>query len=186
MAIDYSSKFTNSRGVYLTKALFVDFVFTGGDTSQCLYTLRPFDDPRGFPSLGRLYLEAEDLTEYEFATKYFANWEHWQLVVNTTFMRDIIDTWRKELELRIRAKALREIIQTADPLNGSRNYYEANKFLVTGGWLNGEEKKEAAKRGRPRKDEIRQKAVAEFVENAEQLESDLRRLASYEKNKSPN
>lgn len=182
MAIDYSSKFTNAKGVFLTKSLFVDFSYNG-NTDQCLYTLRSYDDPRGYPSLKRLYLESNDPTEYEFATKYFAGWDHWQLLLKTSFISSEIDSWRKELELKLRASALKEIINTADPLSGARNYYEANKFLVTGGWLNNEEKKEAAKRGRPSKNDIRQKAVAEFVENAEQLEADLRRLSNYENRK---
>lgn len=178
------SKYVNSRGVYYIKSLFIDLC-SGVDKDACLYTLKSYDDQRGYPSLGRLYVEMGDLTEYEFANKYFANWEHWQIVSKSPSIQEHVERWRKELELKIRSRALRELIDIADPTTGSRNHYEANKFLVSGGWLTGEEKKEAAKRGRPSKASIKEKAISEFMEVTEQVENDLERLHKFTKARMP-
>jgi hypothetical protein len=66
--------FKGPQGIYLTKALFLEtYVY---DKNTVLYTLKSEDTP-DFPSLRNLYLNEEDPSEYVFANKYFANWEHW-------------------------------------------------------------------------------------------------------------
>lgn len=181
---DLSSKFKNASGVYYLQKLFIDF--TTEERGTAIYCLTPNDHPSGkYPSLHRLYLETEDPTEWNFAQKYFDSWDHWVMVSNSAKVKPYVEKWRTELELKLRAKALKEIIDVADATNGAKNYYEANKFLVTGGWLSGEEKKEAAKRGRPSKEDIKSRAVREFIEGGEQVDTDLQRLEKY-RAKAPN
>lgn len=146
------SKFTNASGKLRTLSLFWEMAPFNSDGSECLYTLRD-EDYKGLPSLKRLYLEEADPTEYGFANKYLANWDHWQRLIATDWFSPYVANWRSELELKLRAEALARLREEA--ASKGRNAYQANKFLVEGGWL----PKETKKRGRPSKEAIKQEAI---------------------------
>lgn len=123
---------------------------------KAVYTLK--DDewltPSGktFPSLYKCYMEFEDETEWEFANKYLANWEHWETLCNTGWFKPYVTRWRKELELKLRARALKNVKDMAQ--EGGREGFQANKYLLDKTYLNDSPKK----RGRPSKAEIAEKA----------------------------
>src|SRR3990167_1337022 len=93
--------FKNASGARLTQALFYEE--TGADKSSVIYTLKD-QDHEGFPSLYRLYIEMEDILEYEFANKYLDNWSHWEWLTQAGWFKPYVLRWRKELELKIRSK----------------------------------------------------------------------------------
>ena len=67
---DIVSDYRTEKGVYYTAALFWDMMYQK-DTAK--YVVSDEDkEVNGvmYPSLKRLYLEMEDITEYEFANKY--------------------------------------------------------------------------------------------------------------------
>jgi hypothetical protein len=140
------------------------------DRSNVLYTLKD-NDYDGYISLYRKYLEEADLTEIQFARKYFDGWEHWQMVANASWFKPYISRWREELELEVRSNALRSIVETAKD-SSSRNAYEANKFLLQGHWKPGKGKSDV---GRPSKDAIKAKAE-ELFNNQTETSQDLLRL----------
>lgn len=150
------------------KALF--FETTGADKSSVVYTLKDRDH-EGYPSLYKLYMACDDITEYVFATTYLDSWEHWEMLCQCTWFKPYIARWRRELELRAKAKALKNI-QTlaADPT--SKEFHQANKFLVTGGW---KEASPTKGRGRPSKEEV-QKAARAMADEARSLDEDLQRI----------
>lgn len=138
-----------------------------------------FDDKETWAILKEEYLEAEDVTEYLFATesdvldggKKGDKWKHWQMICKSPYCKNDIERWREELEIKLRAKALREIIKTARSEKG----FQAQKYLADKGW--------SQKRGRPSKEEVegeRKKHAAvmdevdELYESAHQ--SDSRRI----------
>lgn len=145
------SKFKDSIGRYRTQSLFLE---TKYDTSTAVYT---FDDTDKeyegvvYPSLRRLYLEMSDPTEYDFAKKYLWGWDHWQQMLGNKALLTHIDAWREELEVKLRAQGVRQILDMSGNFN-------AAKWAADGHWN--------VKRGRPSKEEmarekrVREKAVA--------------------------
>jgi hypothetical protein len=82
----------------------------------------------------------EDVTEYEFAQTYFVDYPHWQKICNNSQLRKEIDKWRVELELKLRARALRSLVGQAEKGN-----FNAAKYIAGKEW--------ESKRGRPSKEE---------------------------------
>ena len=140
--------FRGPTGQFYLRALF--FEQTLADKSLVVYTLKDRDH-EGYPSLYRLYIEGNDLTEYEFANTYLEGWAHWEALCSCTWFKPYLERWRRELLLKNKAQALKRII--SESKSDSRNAFTANRFLVTSGWMDAEEK---PKRGRPSKKEIEQ------------------------------
>jgi len=126
-----------------------------------------------YRSLYKLYMEFEDLTEYEFANTYLEGWAHWQLICEAWWFKDLIARWRTELELKLKAKAMRAIIKEA--ATEGKHQYEANKYLVAKGWI--DKTAEPSRRGRPSKQEVDRKLKEEMF-LASDIEEDLARIQS--------
>ena len=165
------------NGTLVTKGLFLENYTT--DRENVMYTLSREDKTivlcdgvtKGdVKSLYKLYMAAEDFIEYDFALKYFESWEHWQLVATATWMKDHITKWRSELEIKLKAMAVKEMIKEATL--GGKNAFAALKWIIDKGWV---DRPSGPGRGRPSKDEIRRAAVeAAFSDN--QIQDDLKRL----------
>lgn len=136
------SVFKDAGGRYLTQSLFLEFQY---DPTFAVFTFDGMDkeyNGKKYISLRKLFLEEEDPTEYNFAVKYLYDWEHWQRMNENKALRKHFDAWRDELEIKIRAGAIRAIRDmTADG-----NNFQAMKFLADRGW----DKRGA---GRPSKEE---------------------------------
>jgi hypothetical protein len=130
-----------------------------------LYTLKD-EDPKGeLPSLKRLYLDANDPTEYQFAMDAFGEWNHWQIISKLAWMEDYVNAWRAELEIKMRSEAVKIIIEESKSGKGK---YNAAKFVSDAGW------KEKS-RGRPSKAEVKRQAkITASIEKA--IEEDLERI----------
>ena len=160
------SVYTNLSGRPLTKGLFFE---TNGseDKTGVLYTLKDKDheyEGNLYKSLYLLYMEESDLTEFQFANKFLDGWSHWQMIVNATWFKEYIDRWRWELELKVKAEALKRLQNEAK--ESSRNAYNANRFLVEGGWIPRGQAKDPV--GRPTQERIKREA-----ERINQLERDI-------------
>lgn len=132
---------TDNSGKPLTQGLFLEI----GYSDSAIYTLKDDDheyNGRKLVSIKKLYLEMEDTTEYEFANKFFLGWSHWQRICNNKVLRKYIDEWRIELDLKLRARAVKLMIEQAD--SGG---YQAVKWLADRGW-------DIKKAGRPTKEDI--------------------------------
>lgn len=134
-----------------------------------VYTLK--DQDTDVPSLKRLYLEEADLTEYTFATKYLGGWDHWQVLLASDFVRPHVDKWRTELELKLKAEALKRMIDEA--VADGRNAFAANKFLVSNGWV--DKKAEPQRRGRPSKADVKAEALR-IAQQTDSVDEDFERL----------
>lgn len=169
-----SNPFVNDNNRQLIKSLFWETRRMDKLDSPPIYTLKDRDitvDGVTYFSLYRLYMETGDLTEYEFASKYLDNWDHWMLVSNSTWFQKYVRRWRTELEVKVKSEALRRLQKEA--VEGGKNQYNANKFFVEKGWIAKEA--EDSRRGRPSKQEIARKA-AEEVFSSKQITDDLKRL----------
>lgn len=166
---EHRSKFRNSTNGRYLKGLF--FETTLADKSSVVYSLKDWDH-EGFPSLYRLYMEMEDLTEYEFSNTYLDGWEHWEMLTSAEWFKPYAERWRKELSLKIKARALRGLRAEAE--SSSKNAFAANKFLVDRGWVEKEDGKPHG-RGRPSKEDVK-KAADEMAITDRRLLEDSKRL----------
>lgn len=125
------------QGNYITQGLFLEIHYP--DTA--IYTLKNEDftyKGKVYPSLKRLYLEQEDVIEYDFATKYLCGWKHWNRIQKNQLIAPYIEEWRNELQLKLRSKAFKEILKRTKTEQGM----VANKWIADKSWV----KREA---GRP-------------------------------------
>lgn len=151
-----------SNGVYYTKQLFYEFA--DSDKSYVLYTLKD-QDHMGYPSLRRLYMEMEDHSEYQFATRYFAGWAHWKKLLRCPWFADYLSEFREELQIKSSASYL-----TAIRLKAIEGNLAANKYLLEQGWKDSKEKV-----GRPSKEKIKQEADKLFRDSSD-IADDLERI----------
>ena len=152
----------------LLKQLF--FEQTLGDKSTVQYTLKD-SDHRGYPSLYRLYMELDDPTEWEVGQQLVDGWEHWEMLCACSWFKPYVERWRRELELRMKSKALARV--KAEARTNSKESFMANRYLIEKGW----EPKDGQKagRGRPSKEEIK-KAANEIASHQERISGDFDRI----------
>lgn len=164
------SKLKDTMGSPLTQSLFLEI---GYNTDYAIYTLKAEDHNHNgilYPSIRRIYLELEDPTEYEVASRCFINWDHWKRICENKLIRPHIDSWREELEVKLRSRAVKDLMNLCASENGS---FQAAKFLADRGW----DKRGA---GRPSKEELQKRAaIAESIEN--DFSADVKRMADYRK-----
>ncbi len=159
--------FRSSSGNRYLEGLFYER--TGADKSTVVYTLKD-QDHLGYPSLYRLYMEANDPLEHAFATAHLDGWEHWTMLCECAWFKPLIERWRLELELRIRSEALVRLI--ADAKSGSKSAHTSNRILVQRGW---DTKKNT--KGRPSKADVKAEAKRIAINHQEQAE-DLARITA--------
>ena len=155
------SKLLDAQGRPLTQSLFLELQYN----DYAVYTLKDDDyEYKGnlYPSLKKLYLAMEDIVEYDFANEYLLGWQHWVRLGENKLIRNHIDEWREELELKIRSRAVREMIKTAP------ESFQAAKWLSDRGWA-------VKAPGRPSKSDIEhEKKMAARVKD--DYEGDVIRL----------
>ena len=164
------NKFKDDLGRPLTQGLFLEVNY---DEKYAVYTLKDDDhEYKGttYPSLKKLYLKEEDPTEYLFASKHLLGWDQWQRICENRILKKHITEWRNELEMKLRALAIRRMIDMADSENGN---FQAAKFLADRGW-----DKRAA--GRPSKAEIEKHMALEEL-NHNEFNADIKRLEDFRK-----
>jgi hypothetical protein len=151
------NKFKNGSGAHLLKPIFYEL--DNAEKTFAVYTLKDYDhtvDGVTYPSLRRLYVELADPTEYTFALTYLDGWSHWKKLCEANWFKEHLREWREELEVKLRAAALLKIRETAAA--DKKESFQAQKFIVQGGWKSPEEKEKV---GRP--------SQAKIVEEAEKL-----------------
>lgn len=119
-------------GNFITQGLFLEHQY---DTSRAIFTLKDEDyEFEGviYPSLKRLFLDMEDLGEYDFACEVLLGWRHWQRICNNKLFSKLIDEWRKELEIKMRGRAIKTIAKEAG--SDSRSALAAAKWMADRGW----------------------------------------------------
>lgn len=136
------------------------------------YTYAPLDSQDGAISLYRLFMEEEDLTEWSFANKHLLGWDHWEKLQNVRLLRPIVESWRRDLEQKLKSRAFKEIQLIAS--EGGKNSFEANKIILNGKWKELVQSV-AASRGRPGKQEV-DKKLQEELDLHKQVNEDLKRM----------
>lgn len=120
----------DSAGKPLTQSLFLEFCYN----ENAVYTIKEDHwekEGKIYPSLKRLYIEMEDPTEYEFATKYLLGYRHWKRLCENKMIYKHIQEWQEELEMKLRSKAVKNMLASAAMGN-----YQAAKWFADRGWSN--------------------------------------------------
>jgi hypothetical protein len=164
MQIIDKSRFKNSMGQWYLNALFFEQI--GADKSTVVYTLKD-EDHEGFPSLYKLYMDMEDVLEYEFANTHLGSWSHWETLTQCTWFKPYIQRWRKELQLKIQSKALRMLRKDAE--SDSKTSNSSNRYLLERGW------REKNTKGRPSKEDVK-RAAKEQAEATAVINEDFLRI----------
>lgn len=167
MIVD-KSKLRDVNGNPMTQGLFLEI---GYNTDLAIFSLKDYDHTYKdvlYPSLKKLYLEEEDPTEYIFAEKYLLGWQHWKRMNDNAILSRHFQTWREELEIKLRAMAVRALRDMCQSENGN---FQASKFLADRGW-------DKNKIGRPSKEELaKRERIGEKVDN--EFKADIKRLEDY-------
>lgn len=157
------SKFRNASNTRYTKSLFQELAT---EKDQILYSLKAEDAE--FPSLYKLYISEEDLTEYTFANKYFENWEHWELISESLWFKPFLAKWRAELRLKLESQSLIAILEEAKDRK-SKNRFAANRIILE------KIQKATPRRGRPSKEEV-QGELKRQTHIERELQEDMKRI----------
>lgn len=162
MKID-KSKFKDVMGRPLTQSLFLEPTY---NVEYAYYTLTSGEDKeykgRVYPSLKKLYIAMSDPIEYNFANTYLLDWDHWQKLCNNAIIRNEIDKWRYELELKLMSEGVQMMIDQ------SEDNMQAAKWLAEKGW----NRKGA---GRPKKEEVEnERKIQQALD--EEFSADILRL----------
>ena len=159
-------QFYDTEGRPLTQSLFLEI---GYNLDYAIYTFKHHDHTfkgKTYKSIRTLYLECADITEYEFASKYFIGWSHWKRICENKLVKKQVAEWREELEIRLRCQGVRAVIA-----NARKGGYQAALWLTKRGWDN-----RAA--GRPSSEDIERekkfqaRAMNEFSQDAARLYKD--------------
>ena len=163
------SRFRSINNARFLKGLFFE---TSTNPETVLYTLKDRDH-NGFPSLYRLYIEADDDTEYTFAVANLDGWEHWEMLCNCSWFIPFVSRWRKELFLKRTSTLLKNIAAEASD-SKSKNHFAANKLLLDREWEGKVPKN--SKRGRPTREEVEGK-LKEEANDIKRQRDDLARIS---------
>lgn len=109
----------NIAGRKPSKALFKDY-----DEEQGIYSLDNFHD---------VFIECEDMTEYEPALKLVGSWKEWErLKRDFPGLVVFISEWKDELEVKLRSRAVKKILSLQD--GEDQKALAAAKFISENGW----------------------------------------------------
>lgn len=153
---------TDDKGRFRTVSLFLE---TSYDQSA-VFSLKEHDyiyEGKLYPSAKRIYLQMEDVTEYDFANHVFISWKHWLRITENKQLLSHISEWRSELEYKLRSKAVQQMIDQAD-----KGSFQAAKWIANREW-------DVRGAGRPNKAEIEREKVFQS-KVADEYSGDVLRL----------
>jgi len=156
------------QGRYRTQSLFYE-TSSSSEFSEAyppLFTTKA-DDHKGFLSLKKIYFSYDHIPgmEYEFALEVFNSWDQWIKLSTESILRATIAEWREELDIRLKANAIKSILATSR--EESPRGLQAARYMADRGYQ--------VKRGRPSKAETeRERKVAAGV--SADLQNDMERL----------
>lgn len=124
------SDFKDTTGRWRTKSLFLE---TNDNEKKygSIFTLRD-EDTDGRISMRRIYLEANDPTEYLAAKNLFGSVDCWNNLCKTQWFKPHLARWRGELHSRIKSRAIHRIEEAAHgPTDVTAQQLNAAKWLAT-------------------------------------------------------
>jgi len=130
------TKFLDGSGKRVILQLFKEF-------ARCDVKFRPVYTLQEWKEV---FLDLRDPSEYSAAMALLGDWEHWLEVRNHPMIKQHVDKWQAELEVKLRSEAIQQMKVHAKQPGGTA----AAKWLADKGYA-----QEGAKKpvGRPKKEE---------------------------------
>lgn len=159
------------QGKLRTKSLFWEISYWEPD--NVIFTLREDDlhkNGKVYVSLRKLYLAycVSDPTEYTFAWEVFGSWDTWNQLSKSNYIKKDIESWRREVEVKIKSEAIRSIAE--EMRSGGRSSFGAAKLLLERGWLEKDAASQAKKKLKAKEEEeMNKEALSLLEEDAERL-----------------
>lgn len=85
------------------------------------------------------YVRISDPTDYKAALELIGSWEHWEALVANPRFKEHLDSWRKEVEVKLRSEAIAHL----------RNQARTDKGVAAAKWLAEQGQEPKKKPGRP-------------------------------------
>jgi len=167
--------FKDNSGRWRTRSLFME---TNPDESKypSIFTLADTDQ-HGRISMRRIYLEANDPTEYMAARDIFGTVDCWNNLCNSSFFKPHLDKWRSQLHCRIRSKAVKQIIEAAYGItDANAQRLNAAKWLATQQWNDNKPIEQKRGPGRPPKLADPETRLREALEDDKEIDEDYLRI----------
>lgn len=124
-------KLVDSTGKRLTTGLFEELI----DDRTTVVPVFKLSEWR------KVYVEVADPTDYNAAAVLIGNWDHWLLLADNPAFRCHLDTWRKEVEVKLRSMAILELVKQSRTPKGT----QAARWLAERGWGKRDMRKKGAK-----------------------------------------
>lgn len=102
--------FKGNGNKWLTEGLFLE---TAQQEDHCIYSLQPWDKEKNgkfYPSIHKLFVEMEDVSEWMFANKYFDGYQHWLLIKEKPWFKEYYTKMVDELQAKLQHKAVKEML----------------------------------------------------------------------------
>lgn len=167
----FHSQMKDDQGRYRTQSLFWELRYKSDESYIPIFTLKEDDITRDgivYYSLKKIYMSYDHVPqyEYEFARDVFNSWDHWIKLTNSLqAIKDEIQSWRDELDIRLKAQALKAMIYASR--DNDAKGVQASRYLAEKGY--------EVKRGRPSKEEIeREKKIQAGA--SKELQDDMERI----------
>lgn len=164
------SKFIAENGAYRLQLLFYEHSYH--DPELCIYTTAKYHKVttggKQLYSIYLLYLEEEDVTEYEFACKYFNDYTHWVRLTKCNWFKPFLTEMREALMLKLKARALRGIAHIAGD-SSSKSQLQALRYMADKGYI------DKATKGRPSKEAVAEEAKL-LADERQRLEEEFERI----------
>ncbi|MBL4795779.1 MAG: hypothetical protein JKY50_00035 [Oleispira sp.] len=128
MSLYKREDFIGISGKTLGTSLFLEFSYM--DTERVLFTCKDIDH-KGYRSFPQLYLSytEDDPTEWTLATEVFTSWVIWEKISKMHQIRDVVAELRKQNAIRMKSKAIKQIVAEAKDETG-KNAFMASKYLL--------------------------------------------------------
>lgn len=128
--------FKDSLGRYRTSSLFYEYAIKGMTPRWTIQDQSRKVGNVTYPSLKVLYMDMDHIpyNEFEFAEIHFGSWEHWNRISNDSNKNLVamFTGWRIEMEVKLRAAALKQIIKEGK--TGGASALAAAKYIAEKGY----------------------------------------------------
>ena len=164
---EYHQYMKDDKGRYRTQSLFWEYRLREDNQElKPVFTLKDRDH-EGCISLKKVYMSYDHLPghEYEFAIDVFNSWDQWVRITENTLLNNVIQKWKDEYEIKLRAAAIKALIKNATE-DGAKGSASA-KYIAEAGWI--------GKRGRPSKEEINRELKLQ-ASLAKDFDTDIERI----------
>ncbi len=112
------------------------------------------------------YVSMEDPTGYTQAMELLGDWEHWLFLRSSTTLKPYFDSWDKELEIRLRSKAIANMIKHSKTEKGQTSA----KWLAEAGFKIDKEKNDKRfKQNKDTEEEVKKEVSARVKDDMERL-----------------